>query len=292
MTFKSIMFGLIVFLLAITAVSGQSAIAEMNIPALIKECGDNQRAMDKRVFEYSFTTREISHGLDRRGEPTKEVVQVFENYPRNENSAKIALSKSGKIVSEKNIAKQREKAAKLLEKDEQERARQDANAPERESGISINQTDKKKIYFKIYNFLRADEFYNSRRETLNGREMIVLDFKPRPDLPELSPLISSIKVLVGRVWIDAEQKVVARLEAWEPSVAGNNRNANGSAEPEVVLQYSLLPENIWLLSGARVNMLKNPALFNNVLIDWKFENINFHHFETEVKSYNADKRNP
>lgn len=288
MNFRSITFCLAIFLLVVTAVSAQSVSLQIDVPALIKECGDNQRRMDKRVFEYSFTTKETSHGLDHRGEPTKEVTRVFENYPRNQGSAKIALSKNGKAFSDKDIEKQREETSKQLEKDEQERNQQIAAVTERESGIGINQTDKKKVYFKVYNFLRADEFYNPRRENVNGREMIVLDFKPRANLPELSPLISSIKILVGRVWIDAADKIVTRLEAWEPFVAGN---ANGVTEPQIVLEYSLLPEGIWLLGGGRVNTLKNPTLFNNVMIDWKFENINFQHFETEVKGYSTEKTN-
>jgi hypothetical protein len=283
---KRVVLILIVLPVITVNISGQVD-KNFSIPALIKECGDNQRAMNRRVFEYSWTSREVSHGLNRKGEPTKEITKVFENFPRNKRGAKIALSKNGKLNSDKDVEKQRLRVAKELEKDEQERSQQKQETANLEFGISIKQTDTKQVFFKVFNFLRADEFYNPRRENYNGRETWVLDFKPLKNLPEMPPAISSIKVLVGRVWIDAVDKIVVRLEAWEPDASG----ANKIVEPQVVMEYGLLPENIWLLKSVRINTLKNPSLFNNVVIDWRFEKTNFQHFETEIKDYKTETSN-
>src|SRR5262249_3458130 len=69
------------------------------------------------------------------------------------------------------------------------------------------------VRLNIRAILEMCEFSVSRRETLAGREVIVLDYQP-PAAAELDKELRYLAQTAGTVWIDAQDKILVRVEGW------------------------------------------------------------------------------
>ena len=94
--------------------------------------------------------------------------------------------------------------------------------------------------------------------------------------------------LAGRIWIDALDKVVVRLEAWpetsfEASQASkvNARSSSASPiEPAIIFEQTRLPNGIWLESFVRIKTNGNREVFNRVNLDYTKQVGDFRRFDT------------
>jgi hypothetical protein len=148
------------------------------------------------------------------------------------------------------------------------------------------------ITLSISDFLCAGEFSNPQRGMVNGREAIILDFRPRAGYSPPNRDKESMAKLQGRVWIDATDRIVSRLEAWP--VLDNN--GQGIAEvqrnpTEVVLTYEQvrLTDGTWMHALTRINTTNHPKLFNWVTLEFQEVFTDYQRFTSEVEGYQIGK---
>lgn len=271
--------------------------------ALIREVARSERAMQPRRLEYTWTTREVRRDVNERGEVKGETVQVFETYPIKGEFARKLVSKDGVPVSPERAEKELRKAVEDIEradresqKKAQEKSPAGAPSPPRSEpdipafGFTSGYAPRRgfsgsEFSFAAWRFFRAAEFYAPRRERLNGRDVIVLDFRPRADFRPTDDIQKPYAKLAGRVWIDAADKALARLEAWpDPSLSSKKSAAAPAASagnPSIVYEETRLPDGLWIQSLLRIRTAGHKDVFNGMSLDVSKEAGDFKRFSAE-----------
>ena len=259
----------------------------LDVAALLREVGQNQDEIEKRVSEYAFKQTETDREINSKGELKKQTVKAYEVYPLpNREPVQKLISENGVPLSAERAAKEDKrvteeflKAEREKEEDEKKMARRRAAREKKDSeGTEISP------------FLKACEFVSPRREMLAGRETIVFDFRPRPGFRPQNREESLIAKLIGVVWIDPVDKQVIRLEA---RLAEGFKMAGGllvSLKPgaALVIEQTRMAQGVWLPRFAQVNLSVKVLLFGggdyNKTIEWS----DYKHFSGDVKGYKLD----
>lgn len=287
--------------------AGRAKAETPDVPALLMEVALREEAMLARRLEYTWTAKVTDRELGGRGEVRKESSSVYEVYPVRGEFARKLLARDGAPVSRERADKELRKAADRLEKaarDEQKRATQPPPpTPEREQnpaglpsfGFSTGHRESNgfsstEISMSVWRFFRYCEFYGPRREALNGRESIVLDFRPRADFRPADELQRPYARLRGRVWIDAADRAVARLEAW-PDEAPTSPAA-AAREPSVVFEHARLREGLWLERLVRIKTYGHKEIFNGIELDFTKEVTDFKRFNSLAVDERVDAPKP
>ena len=281
-----------------TVAPGAGAQAAVDIPALLREVARSERAMTPRRLEYTWTMEVTNRDVNKRGEVTKEEVKVYEAYPVKGEMVTKLVRENGVDVSPQKADEQLKKAIANLEKAAREEEKRRTTAPQTpptpvdpnviptfgfqhrfgfRSGFSNGA-----YAFALWRFFRACEFYAPRRESVRGRETIMLDFRPRADFQPTDDLQKPYAKLSGRVWIDLGDKAVVRLEAWPATDAARAANSSHPATPAIVYEETRLPDGIWMESLVHINTNVNRAVFNGVDVDVTKEMSDFKRFQTNA----------
>jgi hypothetical protein len=272
----------------------------LDIPALIREVAESERAMQPRRLEYTWTAKVTERKLGKRGEVRKETVSVYEVYPVRGEFVRKMLSENGVPVSPEEAEKQFKKAAANLEKAARADEKRNASgAPPPPQGAADptgiptfgftngfrfrDNLRTGEFLFTPWRVFRAGKFFAPRRESLGGREVIVLDFHPRADFVPANDSQKPYGKLGGRVWIDVADMALARLEAWPnaPDAPAQATLARPS-EPSVIYEETRLPDGMWLESLVRIKTTADKAVFNGVEVDTSKEVGDFKRFEASA----------
>ena len=282
--------------LSVGAAARQSA-EGFDAGALLSEVARNERAMLQRRLEYTWTAKVTDRKQNRRGEVTKETVNVYEVYPVRGEFARKLVARDGVPVSQERAEKELKQTAERLEKaaqEEQKRAEQKAPPPpppadtQNPAGLPSfgfstrhrhgNGFTSSEISLSVWRFFRYAEFTSPRRERVRGRDTIVLDFRPRADFRPADESQRPYARLAGRLWIDAEEKAVVRLEAW-PSDAPP---AAGQRTPAVVFEHERVAAGVWIERLGRVNTYGHKDIFNGIELDSTKEAADFRRFTADT----------
>lgn len=242
--------------------------------------------MHQRLPEYTYMQKRVIREPAGRGRIT-EKVRLYEAYPmRMQNRHRhviILVSKDGVPLSKERTDKERAAAVRRMEQVEREEAgAEDGGGDGRHVSVGIGiSPDGEGVIFGISQFLRQCEFSMPRRVQMADREAIVLAFRPRPDVA-FAAREKYITQLVGEVWIDAADRVVARLEAWLPPRSSNAPVAM-SGVALAVYEQMRLPDGLWVPRLIRLNALGQMARFNGVDKEMIFEFSEYHHFSTTIE---------
>ncbi len=272
----------------------------LDIPALICESDRNGAAMHQQLVEFTYIQRRISREVGPKGKVIEQV-REFEAYPiKTEGRHQHILSlikKDGAPVPLEQIEKNRQFAASEMEKAERGKMAP-AAAPETAgaekyitAGIGIGPAGEG-VWLGVSQFLRQCRFEAPRLTQLGDRETIMLTLRSCAGALA-APRERYLAKLTGIVWIDATDKVVARLEAWlAPTVssaerAGAERTkdifAERPAAEVIIYEQQRVHHEIWAPRRIRLNAIGKAALFNGVNKDMIFEFTDYRRFSTEIK---------
>ena len=271
---------------------------ELNIPALVRESDFNGATIHERLLDYTYTLKRTRRKLDTHGKIKDQEISIFEAYPVMGMHVLIRVSLNGSPVSEDKMLEARRRAGEDLTRAETAATDQRAAVSKAAAGsnlkrhlilgMRVGSAGKAiSVFWDPSDFLRLCEFSAPRREMVNNRETIVLDFRARSglDFPKTKSFIAR---LVGRLWIDKLDHVVVRLEGWLPSV-GTVAQGKGSkastahAESAIVYEQVRLPTGEWFPHYARMNSGGDPTLFNGLNWDLTFEFSDYKRFNTDIK---------
>jgi hypothetical protein len=181
---------------------------DLDARAILKEVTEKEPATNVKYEDYTYTVKETERELNERGETTKETSKAWDIFltPAGQSVGKL-VEEDGKPLQPAEAAKQEKRVADYLAAHEN-----DKPAPARKGGGGFR-IDLGDYGFGLDDLLRASEFVSPRRETFNGRESIVFDYRARADFQPKSKNDEILKKIVGLIWIDAAERVVARIEA-------------------------------------------------------------------------------
>ena len=263
----------------------------LDVTALLREVGKNQDELENRVAEYAFKQTETDREISDKGELKKQTVKVYEVYPLpNREPVEKLISENGVPLSAERAAKEDRRVQEEFAKAEREKDKDAKKVAQRRAEREKKQGEGT----EISPFLKVCEFVSPRRETIDGREAIVFDFRPRLGFKPSNREESLIAKLIGVVWIDPVDKQVIRLEA---RLAEGFKMAGGllvSLKPgaALVIEQTRMVQGVWLPKFAQLNLSVKVLLFAggdyNKTIEWS----EYRHFAGDVKDYKIDAVKP
>ena len=263
----------------------------LDVAALLREVAKNQDELENRVAEYAFKQTETDREISDKGELKKQTVKVYEVYPLpNREPVEKLISENGVPLSAERAAKEDRRVQEEFAKAEREKDKDAKKVAQRRA-----EREKKEAEgTEISPFLKVCEFISPRRESLDGREAIVFDFRPRIGFKPSNREESLIAKLIGVVWIDPVDKQIIRLEA---RLAEGFKMAGGllvSLKPgaALVIEQTRMVQGVWLPKFAQLNLSVKVLLFGggdyNKTIEWS----EYRHFAGDVKDYKIDAVKP
>jgi hypothetical protein len=257
---------------------------------LIRDSDRLGTAMHLRLPEYTYLQTRLSREFDQRGKMV-ERVSAYEAYPiivpGHQRHVISLISEDGAPVSPKRLKKERQQAAKEIETAERESALQVGGAPTAgaekyvAAGIGVSQAGDG-VSIGVSQFLRQCRFGEPRFDRMADRDMIALNIHScAGDTGD--PREQYLARMTGVVWIDAADKVVARLEAWPASETMLEIDSAPRNEETIVYEQMRLPNGLWFPKRIRLNAIGKAALFNGTDKDMTFEFNHYQRFNTEVK---------
>lgn len=270
----------------------------IDVRALLIEVALKEKGMLARRLEYTWTARMTERELGKRGEVIKESSSLYEVYPLRGEFARKLLERDGVPVSRERAEKELKKTAERLEKaarEDQGRAESKPPPPPRTTeqeqnpsglpsfGFSTGQRESNgfsstEISMSVWRFFRYCEFTNPRRVSFNRRDSILLDFRPRADFRPADDLQKPYAHLRGRVWIDAADRTIARLEAWTDAAPVSADVL--AAEPAVVFEHTRVADGLWLERFVRIKTYGHKQLFNGIELDLTKDATDFKRFSS------------
>lgn len=236
----------------------------------------------KQLFDYTYQLKKTKRVLDEHGKSSNVQEQVYEAYPVRGEHVLIRLSTDGR--ESRTLAEDRKRAATLLAENEAQQAKEEKSVNEKydyvSAGISgTSNGNVKEVGINISMFLRFCDFYSPRIETQMDRTLIALSFRPRFGI-NVPTKYSYLTKLVGTIWIDQDDKIVTRLEAWPSSAFELISSAATSNEAVLIYQQERQSNGAWFPNMIRLNARGRTDLFNGLNWDVLFEFSNYRRFNT------------
>lgn len=242
-----------------------------SIPALLDKVMKHQRTQDSSLGEYTSNFRSTLK-ISKWWKGKVEDITIGESFQSWRRNVDVVLAHNGEQLSPEKIERERQIDLKALQSDMDS---WDMRAADKKSNELEYGSQRGSFYMSMYSIFRDSDFSNPRKGVLDGREMDVFDFSPRPGFKAHDTNDAPLAHLRGTVWIDADDKITAKIIALAvPSSQGD----------DVVFEqrFSRMPEGVWLQTYLRMNPSTNPKFFNGENFDWIRENYGYQRFTVDA----------
>ncbi|MGD0443780.1 MAG: hypothetical protein ABSA39_07580 [Edaphobacter sp.] len=215
-----------------------------DVPALLHAVEANQRtseAVEKDYLYRSMVTEQESdgHGGVKKTETMEYDVFWLEGVP-----VRRMTKKNGKELSAEEVKKEDERIDKQVAKDKEKRAKADEKGKETDPRGNDEVT--------VSRLLELGSFTNARREQLQGRDVIVVDFAGDPKAKTKNRFEDVIRDMVGTAWMDEQDKVLVKAQGHFVNnfkvggglVVNIQKGTNFSMEQRKINDEVWLPETI------------------------------------------------
>ncbi len=252
-----------------------------DIPTLLRELQANEDRVEELLDSYSFTQKVIKRELGKDGVLRETESETFQlSFYKGRRVSRL-IEKNGRPLNTKEQADADRDVEKRIDEIEKDAAKSEA----RETRGGPPSGDERRI--SIAEVLRASTLTNPRRERFRGRNVVVFDFEPNPDfdLKKAKSMLKFFGKTAGVMWIDEQDKQVARLEA----VLFENFNVGGGVLAKLkkgasfVLEQERVGDEIWLPSEAEINLAVRVLLVKGISVNQVVKSYGYSKFQTEVK---------
>jgi hypothetical protein len=178
-------------LAAATTCAAEPPLADAN--AYVRGLVGGQRRQEQALSSYTYDVTESREDLDGEGRATRRRTRSYEVYHVNGRPVRRLMTRDGLPLS----------AA--------ERRRIDARAQALAEAIRKGETVSEEPGVRLSRILERYDFRFAGREEVEGRCALVFEFSPRPGEFRLDRDFV-LKKLAGRLWVDEQDRAVARLD--------------------------------------------------------------------------------
>ena len=175
-----------------------------DIPTLMHEVEDHQRVAEATEKNYLFHQAERLDELDKNGGIKKTEVREYDIFWLEGVVVRKLVSEDGKPLSPGAQAKANEEVDKEVAKAKERLAKAQAN------GKVTDPNGNEEI--TVSRMLELGSFSNARRQSVNGRATILVDFTGDPHAKTRNPAEGAIHEMGGTVWIDEQDRAIQHLE--------------------------------------------------------------------------------
>ncbi len=279
---------------------------ELSARDLLNEVREAGGQMYARLGEYTYSLRKVRRVLTAKGKIKSEEYQDFEAYPVKGKHALVQFAENGLRLASTRIDVNRRSATELLIKSDEEMRRMNGGDQEdlnrkigywgaSMEGIAERRGQPRRNVFVTIDpeaVFQSSELTAPRLVLLEGRETIVLDFRPRAGI-ELAQDKNWISRLSGTIWIDRADKSLVRIEGKQ--AASREDAATDPGPLNFVYQQHRLAAGVWGPSLIRINSGGDDSLFQGLNWDAWFEFSNYKRFdshESDVKIVSPKESSP
>lgn len=270
-----------------------------DIATLLREVSDNQQHLQAILENYTFIEVVTERAVSNKGEVVEKNSTTKEiTFYLGEQMERL-VKKNGQPVSAEEDAKQIKQMEKRIHEIEAERKKYEERKRKRDEararGERVNENEDTP---DLVEFLHMCDFVNPRRERFRGREVIVFDFQPKPNVKPHTSDESLVQKLVGVMWVDEEAKEIARLEAHfnDKLKIGGGLLATVQPGGALVFEQEHVNNEVWLPSYFEINLSARLLLFKAInanvtarYSDYKKFNVES---KSEIKKVEEGKKNP
>ena len=271
---------------ALSSKSGETAptsappetLSQDQIKDLIRRVAENDMANDKKLRDYTYTEREETKKLNKKGEvsstesKTSEVLQIY-----GETVEKL-VAKNDKPLSEKEAAKEDERIQKIIDK------RRNESDSEREKRIKKEEKDREDGREFVKEIADAYNFTLLGVEQINGRDAWVIQADPRPGYVAHKKEAKLLAKVVGKVWVDREESQWVRLDTRvTDTISFGLFLARLHEGTRVVVEQTRVNDEVWLPKHAAVHVDVRVALLKNFDVDLDVTDSDYKKFRTGAR---------
>lgn len=265
-----------------------------DIPQLLQSLQAKEDKVEDILDTYSYNQKIIRRELGKDGilrETESETRQL--SFYKGFRIARL-IEKNGKTLNEKAQKNEDEEVQKRVAEIEKQIAKREAKA----AAQSANGTpDDEGRRVSVAEVLRASLLKNPRRERFRSRDVIVFDFEPNPnfDYKNAKSFLKFFGKTAGVMWIDAEDRQVARIEAVlaDSFKIGGGVLAKLRKGASFTLEQERVGDEIWLPSTADINLSVRVLLVKGIELNQVIKSYDYRKFNTEVKDAKVDEmKNP
>lgn len=215
-----------------------------DVPALLRAVQANQRkyeAIEKDYLYRSLVTEETS---DKHGGVKKSETEEFDIFWVEGVRVRRMTKKNGKELSAEEQKKESERIDKEVAKVKERRAKAEENGketgPHGEELVTVSR------------LLELGSFTNARREQLNGRDAIAVDFAGDPKAKTKSKFEEVIRDMAGTAWMDEQDKVLVKAQGRfiNNFKIGAGLVVNIQKGTNFEMEQRKINDEVWLLSTA------------------------------------------
>ncbi|MDX2034297.1 MAG: hypothetical protein SF339_26720 [Blastocatellia bacterium] len=259
-----------------------------DIAALMQEVKQNEEKVDEILEKYTFTQTQTTREIDSNGQIRDKESETFEMTFYKGNRIRRLIEKNGKPLTpdqEADETKRIEKRVRDIEKREAEKAKKAQKQAEREVAQENSgpPDDDRGQRISIADVLRASNLINPRRERFRDRDVIVFDFEPLPGYKPQKSYEKFFGKTAGAIWVDANDKQVARVEARliDSYKVGGGLLASLKEGATFVLEQDHINNEIWLPSRADINLGVRVLLVKGINVNSVVTYGNYKRFNVE-----------
>ncbi len=245
-----------------------------DIATLMHRVLENQDRLDKIRENYACRDARVVEKLNKYGDVLKTASFVYQVSFFDGHQIKRLIEENGRPLSAKALKKEDRRIRKEIEK----------YAHDKSSGKQAE--EERKAAVTIQDFLKAERFYNPRRERLDGRSVIAFDFKANRAFRARTGAEKLAQTLAGTIWIDARAAEVVRLEARFAKAYKVGWGLVAAVHPgtAVAIRQTLVNNQVWLPTYTSFHVSAR-ALFFHVNEDQTDRYSHYREFHVESSSH-------
>ena len=175
-----------------------------DIPTLMRAVEVNQRASEAIEKDYMYRSVQTAEETDGHGGVKKTETNEYEIFWVNGVPVHRMTKKNGKELSEDEQKKENEHIDKEVAKAKERRAKAD------EKGADSGPRGEEMV--TVSRLLELGSFTNARREQLNGRDTIVVDYTGDPKAKTKNRFEEVIRDMAGTAWVDEQDRMLVKAQ--------------------------------------------------------------------------------
>jgi len=220
-----------------------------DISTLLRDVAKNQNALEELRKLYTAALAEEQDKVDSNGNVKSRELRDYDVFYVGHDELRHLLAKDGKPLEGDEKRSEDEKFNKEFDKLRKKQAELAAD-PKKQA------KEEEEDEARLSDFLRSELFTNPRRTTLNGEDVIAFDVAANPNYKAQKEIDRIIQKLIGTMWVDEQDREVARLEAHfaESAHVGGGVLASLAKGSSFVFEQQKINGEVWLPSYAEVHI--------------------------------------
>jgi hypothetical protein len=215
-----------------------------DIPALLRAVQANQRKYEAVAKDYLYRSVVTEEKTDGHGGVKKSETEEFDIFWVEGVPVRRMTKKNGRELSTEEQKKENEQIDKEVAKAKERRAKAEEKGKETDPRGDELVT--------VSRLLELGSFTNARREQLNGRDAIVVDFAGDPKAKTKSKFEEVIRDMAGTAWMDEQDKVLVKAQGHfiNNFKVGAGLVVNIQKGTNFEMEQRKINDEVWLLSTA------------------------------------------